>query len=624
MHSMPLPTPNPIECVDAVLASSHRHWEAFGAQHEGQHFLSLAPQPEEGAETAAHVDEVLEQLLRLAYHRARQAVRRFVSDLRTVSSYDYIKHRSMLEAAQLMKDSPAETPYMDTIRKSLGASLEERRMLDLAALSRDAKLAVSPNPAEAAIFEAFVAGRDNGLKVLVSRNDRCNGADLMLGKTNADQLLFRLPSEDGPVLSESARIAIDNLGRALMGRDRDGPLLDDVMAELQRLCELASDAAGDWTGRFFNSMERMTPSDLIRFEKLIDTAKLVRDDPASLSFFKPLLEELQDVRKVQLHTADALRMMGYDEVTNTFSPKPPVLTTVLDTFKSTRDYGIRYERMENPSSPGVAFMEQPSEGEAEIIVRQPKNGYLGPSIGLKGSEHPNPTALEDLGPFYEFVARDIRDKISPRLTSMGLRPVVQAKDAENEIWISFETSDGKGYGAVDLYFEGPQKSTLSHATWRHVRYGSGYNERRDVGTDGWFAIHTPPGGREVGDFNSDEEAIECTIRWTLENDLFWNDDHLLEKQVRSEAIADAWDHIKSHVIDDDHLHGTIVRDDDGTEHLTFNDPAGVSHVISLTKNDMWAMSSGDSTVLETDDWNAVAALIDETVAYRSPLRKVGR
>lgn len=623
MPSMPLPTPNPIERVDAVLASDHRHWEAFGAQHEGHHFLSLATQSEEGAETAAHVDEVLEQLLRLAYHRARQAVLRFVSDLRTVSSYDYIKHRSMLEAAQLMKSSPAETSYMETIRKSLGASLEQRRMLDLAALSRDAKLADSPNPAEKAIFEAFIAGRDNGLKVLVSRNDRCNGADLMLGKTSADQLLFRLPSEDGPVLSESARMAINNLGRTLKGREDGGPLLDDIEQELQVLCKLASDAAGDWVGRLFKSMEHMTPSDLTRFGKLIDTAKLVRDDPASLDFFKPLLETLQDVRKVQLHTADALRMMGYDEVTNTFSPKPPVLTTVLDTFKSTRDYGVRYERRENPSSPGVAFMKQPSEGEAEIVVRQPKNGYLGPSIGLKGSEHPNPTALEDLGPFYEFVARDIRDKIAPALASVGLRPVVKAKDAENEIWISFETSDGKGYGAVDLYFEGPQKATLSHATWRHVRYGSGYNERRDV-TDGWFAIHTPLGDRDVGNFDSGEHAIECTIRWTLDNDLFWNDGHLLEKQVRSEAIADAWDHIKSHIIDDDHLRGTIVRDDDGTEHLTFKDPAGVSHVISLTKDDMWAMSSGDSTVLETDDWNAVAALIDETVAYQSPLRRAGR
>jgi hypothetical protein len=618
MSSMPLPTPNPVEAAAAVLASSHRHWEPFGAQHEGQHFLSLEASSEEGSEQPSPVDEALEQLTRLAYHRARQAVLRFVDDLRTVSSYEYHSHRSMLEAAQLMRDAPAKTPYMEAIRKSLEANPAQKRMLDLAAVARNAKLASAPNPAENAILEAFVAGRAQAKGVLIARNDQCNGADLILGKTTVDKLIFNFPHEDGPVLRESGKSAIFGLEQALTERDGDE---SDIMETLEELCEIARDASGNWTGHFLNSMEHATPADLNRFGNLTETARLVRDDPASLGFFRPLLEMLQDVRGKQLTSAAALRMMGYDAATKSFSPRPPILTAVIDAFKADRDYNINCERDENPTSPGVAFMSQPSQGEAEIVVRRPKKGFLGPSIGLKGSDRPNPTKLEELGPFYQFVVDDLINKIAPSLVTMGLHPVVKTEDAESGILVGFETADGKGHGAVDLYFKGPSESPLSHATWLNAHYESVYNERRNVGTDGWFAIHTPDYPYESGHFDSAKEAIECTIRWTVENDLLWDDDRLLEKQVRSKAMADAWNRVEAHMIGNDEFHATVVRDDDGTEHLKFNDLAGVAHVISLNPDDMWTMSSGDSTVLETDDLSAVEALIEATVADEAPRKR---
>ncbi len=613
---MPLPKTNSSDLAEVVLASGHAHWSSFGAQHEGHHFLSLETPSKNDGERVALLTEVLAQLRSLAYHRARQAVLRFVSDLRSIPQSELHKHRPMVEAAVQMRDRPNKTRYMETLRKSLDSIPEHRQMLAILAVAGDAALSGDPNPVETSIYSAFRAGRDQALETLKIRRDRCKGADIMLSRASVDEAIFLLPPADGPKLTSKAEQAISRMVLTIAQRDEDGPLIDDLMADLQELCACASDAAGDWTGQFLASLSDATPADLKRQRKLARTARLVRDDPASLDYFKPLLKALDEVRATQIRSAEALRMFGYNSVSKTFSSRPPILTTIIDAFKSARDFNIRAEREETPLSTGLAFMEMASQGEADIVVQQPKERYFGPSIGLKGTSRPNPTKLEHLGPFYQFVAKDISERIAPALAAMELRPVVDSDDPEKGVRVRFATRDGKGYGAVDIHFDGPENSTLSHATWRNASFDSLYNARRDVGTNGWFAIHTPePDGSEIGDFDcNDDEAIDFVVETIMERDLLWDDDRLIPQQVRSELLADAWDHLDSHFMMTDGVHCVVSRDRKGTEHLKFRDAIGYSHVISLTKNDTWIMKSRGKVVADTSDWDVVEEAIDDHVA----------
>lgn len=613
---MPLPKPNSSDLAEAVLASRHSHWSPFGAQHEGHHFLSLDTPSKNDGERVALLTEVLSQLQSLAFHRARQAVLRFVSDLSTIPQAELHKHRSMIEAAVLMRDKPNKTPYMANVRKSLESTPEHRQMLSVIAVMENIALVGDPTPAETSIYNAFREGRDHALDTLRNRQARCKGADIMLGRASVDEAIFLSPPSNGPILNYKTEQAMKSIGLTLTERDDNGSLINELMEALKELCESASAAAGDWTGQFLTAFSDATPADLKRQRKLARTARLVRDDPASLDYFKPLHKALDEARATQIRSADALRMLGYNSATMTFSSRPPILATVIDAFKSARDFNIRAERDEISSSTGLAFMEMASQGEADIVVQQPKERYFGPSVGLKGTRRPNPTKLEHLGPFYQFVVKDIKERIAPALASMELHPIIDADDAEKGIWVRFATRDGKGYGAVDIHFDGPEVSTLSHATWRNASFDILYNERRNVGTNGWFAIHTPePDGSGTDDFDcNDDEAIGFVIERTKGFDLLWDDDRLIPKQVRSELLADAWRHLDSHFILTDGVNCVVSRDRKGTEHLKFRDAIGYSHVISLAKNDHWIMKSRGKVVADTSDWDVVEQAIDDHVA----------
>jgi hypothetical protein len=430
------------------------------------------------------------------------------------------------------------------------------------------------------------------------------------------------PSSDGRYSIDKLVSALRDLREHFYGTYPDDELNAGIRESLQDLQASATEAAELWMSKFLDCASDV-PHEFIGMDKgLTATAQLVMKDPASLPFFRPVFEFLDEARTLQPRTAEGIALVGFDPSSRSFSPHPPLLASAVEAFAAARDDMISFIRGNSPDRYGYYYETENLVLEREKAALQSLEDlpapsfkdspaaiaalpeYVGPSAGLRGTGIPSSPSIHDLGPFYQAVVADIERYVAPSLANRDLHPIVDTDDAEKGVTVKFANEIDEGF--LSVWIEGPATSTLHRATWQKAELVRSYTELSPIGTNGWSRI-TWDYDREKT-HGTDTEILQLLISENLEDDLISRYEAAPPLCVTSYALAQAWKVLAQRA--DPGFEGEIGKDENGSEHLAFTDLNLDRHVLSAHNHDDWTLVGVNGIIAEGNDIRSLVEAIE--------------
>jgi hypothetical protein len=614
---------------EAVDASGHGHWRKYGILNEGAYFAALQNELSGEQADSSVLTECLSEIRHFAYHRAKQAVKRFVNEMRGVDEDDHDLHADSIAAAKLMWDSPMSTAYMESIQTSSEVLAYENSVLRSTAVAIDPRVGPNKRPLESLVFQAFRDGRNIATKEAASDPANSNIVELMTGgrpSTTFD------PPKTTP-LPHGMHLGRD--GMAILQDLRDNLWYGDFNQE--RACALAKmlvasaeDSGARWAERFLAAAGSDTQ------EKLENRKRLLREAWSAVSSyvttFRPQTRAIYS--EVPMSRA-AEKMMGVGSdllggrYGNNYHPLEALLhdAAIRGIVKT-----VKLAEARKKNTAGLDFLrERYVENEAPLLSQETADRMTGASSSGKMPERAGvswtpedlisevrstPASkkkwfhdLEDAGDYYRLIALRLQPARRDLYMKKSLDAVIIRVASTDTVEVRFEDQRGRGVAPASLLIPGPKRTGKTYATLDDVVVSSVFFENVRLGTTKGFIRHfkedpLTPTYRENG-----MSPIDFMMHRNMTSPLV--NDAIIKKSTENSSmiLADAWTYLMARP-EADAIKGKALTTPKDEDFLKIEIEGRAAIMVFAKPNNVWQINDGGKIVQGTDVKSLIAALDD--------------